>query len=403
MLPREIQAEHWPDRTTYDLPMRPIGALRFLGLLPMAFSVAFVWMPGHFLLGLFHQLGRDKAGFFLWIPIAFLCAFVIAGLVPFTIGLFMLIGRTRLVVTRERIIATEIAGPVRRSRKIKVADIERLEYGGARTEGQTANATPAWLKQIGGLTAILRNGKKSLLLIGYPRDWVEAMAEELSGSMQQVGTKVEINEVEPLTRNAETPTEELVSKPASSLVQLETRVNGLVLEIPPAGLRKGGKGLFSFAIIWCLFMTVFTCAMCFGKDHNGQRPPWGAWLFIAGFWGIGLTMLASAINMGRRRAVLTVESGGLRVDQHGLFGANSREWQRGQISAVRVDRSGMEVNHVPLMQLQIHPVGGKKFGLLTGRPEDELRWIASELRRALSVPASKTPVLVSPVTDIARR
>ena len=62
-------------------------------------------------------------------------------------------------------------------------------------------------------------------------------------------------------------------------------------------------------------------------------------------------------------------------------------WSRGEIAAIRADASGMEVNDRPVIELQIHPVSGKKFGVLAGRNEEELRWMATELRRALNVPA----------------
>jgi hypothetical protein len=57
------------------------------------------------------------------------------------------------------------------------------------------------------------------------------------------------------------------------------------------------------------------------------------------------------------------------------------------LTAIRADASSMEVNHRPVIQLQIHPRAGKKVGLLSGRNEDELRWMATRLRRALNVPA----------------
>lgn len=49
--------------------------------------------------------------------------------------------------------------------------------------------------------------------------------------------------------------------------------------------------------------------------------------------------------------------------------------------------AAMEVNERPVIELQIHPVVGKKAGFLAGRDEAELRWIAAHLRRALKVPA----------------
>jgi hypothetical protein len=98
-------------------------------------------------------------------------------------------------------------------------------------------------------------------------------------------------------------------------------------------------------------------------------------------------MIVSAVNMARRRATLQIESGSLSVTQTGLFGTKQREWRRGDIAAVRADASGMEVNNRPVIELQIHPVTGRKTGFFAGRDTDELRWIATELRKALGVPA----------------
>jgi hypothetical protein len=47
----------------------------------------------------------------------------------------------------------------------------------------------------------------------------------------------------------------------------------------------------------------------------------------------------------------------------------------------------MAVNNVPIIELQIHPRAGKTAGFFAGRDEPELRWLATELRRALAVPA----------------
>jgi len=62
MLPREIQTEHWPDRTRYDLPRRPIGKLRWIGLVPIGFSVLFAQMPVRSLLSFAQRLAEGKGG-----------------------------------------------------------------------------------------------------------------------------------------------------------------------------------------------------------------------------------------------------------------------------------------------------------------------------------------------------
>jgi hypothetical protein len=40
-----------------------------------------------------------------------------------------------------------------------------------------------------------------------------------------------------------------------------------------------------------------------------------------------------------------------------------------------------------LPALQIYPRAGKKQGMLAGRDEEELKWLATRLRQALQVPA----------------
>ena len=99
-------------------------------------------------------------------------------------------------------------------------------------------------------------------------------------------------------------------------------------------------------------------------------------------------MMLGAINMGRRRAAMAVANGALMVIQTGIFGSKRREWQQAEIKTIRVGPSGMEVNDRPVMQLQIVPVAGKPFGVLTGRDVAELEWMATLLRQALTGAAS---------------
>jgi hypothetical protein len=59
--------------------------------------------------------------------------------------------------------------------------------------------------------------------------------------------------------------------------------------------------------------------------------------------------------------------------------------QREDIADIRAGPSGREVNDRPVLELQVHPRKGKKVGLLAGRNEEELRWMAAQLRRALEL------------------
>lgn len=176
------------------------------------------------------------------------------------------------------------------------------------------------------------------------------------------------------------------ARPAGSSIEVKHFEDGISITVPPAGLWKGSRGLFGFGVLWCGFMTVFTSMMvgigAFGKVEGNV---WLMLLFVAVFWIVGLGMLLGGINMGRRQAGLAVAGGTLMVLQTGIFGKKQREWSLSEVKAICVGPSGMEVNDTPVMQLQIHDANGKKLGLLAGRSDEELEWLARELRVAAGV------------------
>lgn len=180
----------------------------------------------------------------------------------------------------------------------------------------------------------------------------------------------------------------MVEQPPDSRVQLEEHAGGICLMVPPAGVGRGSKGLFFFGLVWCLAMVLFTAmAVYVIPNQNTQGPTALLWVFLLVFWLIGIGLLLGALNMGKRSAVLTADRDRLTVEVRGLFGAKQREWRRDELEAIRADASGMVVNNRPVVELQIHPRAGRKVGLLAGRNEDELRWMAGRLRSALRLPA----------------
>jgi hypothetical protein len=174
--------------------------------------------------------------------------------------------------------------------------------------------------------------------------------------------------------------------PAGTNIQIERFPDGLTINLPPAGIR-GTKGLFFFAVIWDSAMAVFTVfmvsAILSGKEKN--EAAWILPLVLSVFWLVGIGLLVGSLNMARRRAAIAITGGSLMVIQTGLFGSKQRTWEPGDVEAVRVGPSGMTVNNKPVMQLQIIDGGADIFGMLTGRSDEELHWLAAELRAALGV------------------
>jgi len=118
---------------------------------------------------------------------------------------------------------------------------------------------------------------------------------------------------------------------------------------------------------------------------SGQ-PLGQVWPFLLGtviFGSIGVGMFFFAWRSGRRRALIDVVGTDLLVTEQSTGRAKSQSWTRDEIARVVVGKSGMEVNDVPVMELQVWPVNGKKVGLFRERDDAELRWMAAEIRAAL--------------------
>jgi len=178
-------------------------------------------------------------------------------------------------------------------------------------------------------------------------------------------------------------------QPAGTAITIERFQDGVTIQVPPAGLWKGTRGLFAFAVLWIGFMAPFT--LCMGgailggqQVQKGNEAVWVLPLLLSVFWSVGIILLLVALNMGKRRAALAVTGGSLMVLQTGLFGTKQRAWGPGEVDSIRAAPSGMEVNEVAILELQIDGSGGK-FRLLAGRTDAELERIARELRRALRI------------------
>jgi len=183
-----------------------------------------------------------------------------------------------------------------------------------------------------------------------------------------------------------------IQPPEGTAITIERFPDGITIQVPPAGLWRGSSGLFAFSLIWlgiCVPLSLCIVGSIFSGQGNAQGNTDNLWalpLLFSLFWLVGIGMLLAAINMGRRSAVLAVTGGSLMVLQTGLLGSKQREWAPGDVEAVCTGPSGMTVNDKPVLQLQIVDGGAARFGLLTGRNEGELKWMAAELRAALQAP-----------------
>jgi hypothetical protein len=376
------------DAVRYQLPLRPLGKYRPFGLILIAFglvlALAPTWGLSGVARGIFGNQG-NAAILFTILMLLFDVPFLLAGFALIAFGFVLVAGRSVIEITATQLISFESVGSLGWRRRRPLEGLRKFKVEGMAVKRNDKPVTEGPLSDLAALRGEFKNAKSILLAPGYPRSWLRLVAEDIARRRPETddvldpeaeSTKVQV--VDEVDKDLDL--EDYPEQPAGSRARLERQPNSTVLTIPPAGLWRGSKGLFGMALFWCGFMVVLSSIVTFAGIGDGFL------IFLAFavvFWGVGIALLVGAINMGRRQAVLAVVDGTLMIYQTGLFGAKRNEWPKDAVAAIRTGPSGMEVNEVPVLELQIHSKSGKKVGLLAGRNVDELRWLATVLRRAL--------------------
>jgi hypothetical protein len=381
--PHLVRGEYVDGEVRFELPVRPLGALRWVGALLVGFGLLFAWAPaGNFweAIGQWRQghAGRDGTAFAL-----FELPFLIAGCMPILLGLVILFGRCTVGWRSGELRCTERLGPLSWTRQMPATPVARLEVSSARAS--SGGAPPREFAGFAALVVHFADGSRRLLVLGYPSDLLLQLARQLREYLGGSVVTSASGDVELFESIAAPEPADVLVQPEGSEVAVEGGTDRLRLVVPPAGVWRGSKGLFLMALFWCGGMLVLTLGFAVIGPDQPDRVPWFVWLILLSFWLIGAGLLAASVNMGRRSAVLEAERGRLRVQVRGLFGERDWEWQQDELAALRVGESGMEVNDVPVLELQVHPRVGKKVGLLSGRDEQELRWMATRLRAILDL------------------
>jgi hypothetical protein len=394
-MPSEVRVEAVRDDVAYQFPVRPLGKLRLVGVIPAAFGVLFVSVPLRMFLTMLHGIAARNSGanahsHFQYIFLAFTIPFFVVGSMPIAFGLAILFGRCRVEWREKRLSTVEQVGPFRWRRRLMASkgSVRKLIVSVGPDRSNGTSVTTNLPTNLAALSAEFDSGKPRIVAMGYPREWLQAVAEDLSarvGAVTSVSSRPKIETIYQ-GRVLDQAGQEMVERPLNATVRLEATANGISMAVPSAGLWKGSKGMLGFSIFWCLFISLFTCVWVASALRKPNSVPWMLWVFLAVFWAAGLGMLTGAVNMGKRRGLVLVSDGRLKVAVSGIFGTKHWDWPREEIGAIRVAGSGMKVNNRPVLELQVHPLAGKKVGLFAGRDEDELRWMAFELRRALGVP-----------------
>ncbi len=247
-----------------------------------------------------------------------------------------------------------------------------------------------------------KSNKDWVIAAGYPRDLLASVAYALAEACGQdasavlnVESKNDAPAVE-ITPTAEEITTQQITqqttgvilpKPASSSAIVVDSGKDVTIVLPPNGFRGGSRAMLIFSFIWLAFVNVMLTVIVLaslkiiGGEVHGN--PLGGVFVLGLFELIGFAMLLGAIHFARQKTVMIAGKQQLFITQVSPIKKTEKQWDSEMIEKITWGPSGTEVNGKPLMQLQVIATGGKKHGLLSGRNDDELAWLAQELSRAI--------------------
>lgn len=426
-LPSEIEVRQEVDGVLYRLPMRRVGALRLLGLFLMVFGGFFAGLPVSSLFAINFGNAGTVSIVGHAIHAGFILPFIVIGLGVFATGLAINFGHSEIRLTHEELRGIERLWLLRWSWRCRVDEVQRLNIsGGLTVNGQRVVEGRA--SDLAALTARTGKSKPISLALGYPRDTLRPLAEDIASRMGRGSVEdhfgerfddakarlaaendaatsndsdgkpqpVVLSEIddESLIAAQSAPPDTISEPPADSKMSLDRHGDGLTIHVHPLGVIKGSSGLLFFSLIWMGILTVITAAVVgsLAKGELAKHPSLiMPVLIVSLFWTIGICLFVYALSLGKRRAVLDVignpgeKRTTLVVTSAGLRNTRQDEWTVADLAAIRVGGSNMKSNNRELLELQIHPREGKKLSLFPGRDPAHLAWLAETLRAATGV------------------
>ena len=396
------------------LPVRDIGNAKNAGFLAIAFgifvSVFMAFWTGTPISWGVQLINQGGPVWFGALFMAFGCLglgglFFALKLIVF--GTVVLRNKTRcsVMVEPNLIVSKEIFGWFSHKHKVNREKVDQLyvvPLGATVKSGmdaQSGNESPKFIKSIFGsklehlfaISTSKRDG--ALIALGYPKEIIESVAHAIAYELNRdqanpvtiVRDHDKASSSQPKMVTVSSLTSEEVRDadyvlPADSKLEIVQEGESVVYRVPERGLLQGSNGLFAFSILWNGFMIIFTSGIIFGMAKGVD------WIFVGAavlFWGVGIGMLVLSIYMAKQSAMIGVQDGLLFIERKTIFGTKWSEFAADNIVSLEMASTNMEVNDVPIMNLRIEPTEGKPVKMLSSLSEDELQWLAQQLRRAI--------------------
>ena len=381
-LPPEIAVtDAGNESVTFALPRRPLGPIRLVGLLFLAAGGLFLYWVVR--MGQANLRGNKPLGVEDYVMLGLGCLLGLGAYFPFWLGLCILAGRREISLRGGKLRATERVGPFWQTKRWPLDKLSRVEIV-AFFPSAAAPQDGSLLGRLYALCGLLTDGTRFMIAPGYPRALLAPVAAEIArrcnakfdGEQPKV-TVAALVRHDPL----DDWNEVTAAKPALSRAVVEEYPEGMTITLPPAGFGAGGRTM--------LVIGVLTGGVPMAITALARGVPW----FVDGIFAlmgvVGVLLAVHGVRVARRRAVIAIVGPKLLILQTGLIRSKERSWETADLETVRVGKSGIEINEQPVLELQVVPRVGLKYGLLAGRDVAEIAWIAAELRRRLGLKATK--------------
>lgn len=392
MLHEDINEVTEAEGATFYLPKRKLKIVKVVGLIMMVVSAIPLFIGYQFVVEPFQDF-MEKDDYFSLI-------FAIVGLVPAIIGLLLFLAgfgllfsssRSRISIDYYHIKTREYFGLFYKTWTFDRNDIVSIAIETA-NQGSRSGSQPIKTQDM-NLWAITcqkkGNEKGPILAPGYDRALLESLAERLRDELAVpiVDAPSTPFSAEPASENNTTSeakilTQEVPEQPSGSKIVFEEQADGIAIRVPPAGVIKGSKGLFFFALFWNIFVICMVGGLGYAA-LTGDDEAWFGLLFMLIFVAVGVGTMLGALNMGRRSADILLMRSDTLIKRRGIFGEKVSEILTPDLTEICIGPSGLEVNGRPVHELQFHTSSGKAIGLLSQLKDEEIRWLAALLQNKL--------------------
>ena len=190
-------------------------------------------------------------------------------------------------------------------------------------------------------------------------------------------------------------------KPKGCKIRMVETAEGLSFTIPPRGVgevwrRMRAGGCLVVGII--LLGSVSLFAAVFLVDHarailRGNAGYWELLLVMTVVQVVGTVWLLmcslivsipwSVIVYGTVRGSIKLTADSLMIHQKGILRGRSRSFPVEEIADLGVSPTGSKTNNFEVVELRIRLLDGSEYTFLTGRDEQELNWISTQVMERL--------------------